>query len=115
MSTLSSYSSSERPDLESVPSFFNLGTTSLTETHLGLNVSCTSFSTSDFLLFKELNKDIPTCSSNKNPLISCCCKILQTSCSRSTDCLVKTEPSFLKVSRTLLFNLTSWMQYVSMS
>ena len=61
--TRSSYSILDRPDLESSPSFLSLGCTSLTSTHLGLNVLCTSSSTSFLLLFKELSKKVADFSS----------------------------------------------------
>ena len=104
---ISSYSYELRPDLDNVPSFLNLGTTCLTSTHLGLNVSCTSCSTSAFLLFNELKRNIAACSSKRKPLSVCCCKICEVLCSNSIESLEKPGLSFLKCSKTFLFTRTS--------
>ena len=72
VATLALYSSSLKPTLDRVPSAFSLGVTSLSSTHLGLNVACTSSTVSFILQFRSARRSIAFFSSNIKPFSSCC-------------------------------------------
>ena len=109
-SIISEYSCSVKPCLESLPSFFNLGLTILSSTHIGLNVSCTLSSVSLSLQLSSEAKNIACSSLKRKPFCFCCSRMCVTLCSSLIHSFEKPIDSFRKCLSNFVLIATSRSQ-----
>ena len=91
-------SSSVNPTLDKLPSFFSLGVTSFTSTHLGLKFWCTAHSSFILVSFRSASRSIECLKSSNQPFLVCFWMICCTSCSKSMDSLLNFLSSSFSLS-----------------